>query len=679
MNLRNLVRRPNTDARDPQSAWTVEWLVTNGLGGYASGTACGACTRRYHGLLVAALPAPLGRYVMLDRLDVQVEGADGQTHQIDRQQIHPGDDPTNSKSDTGFTGDFYLEAGLPVWHYDLPGLRLEKRLFLLHLQNTACIVFKLLNADGAIKLRLRPELHVRPHDANLGSPFASPQVDASGQRWEIRSADGAPLRLSAAGPQAEAVLDGGRLRQNYYATEDARGYDHSGNVWSPGYFRFALQAGDDAALWASTERWDQFADLDPDDILQAEVQRRAHLVHRAVPAARRGMGVELILAADQFIIRPNSRPGDEAIAEAAGEEARTMIAGYHWFTDWGRDTMISLEGLTLTTGRHEDARQMLHTFSRYVRDGLLPNLFPEGAREAQYHTADATLLYFHALSRYWVATRDREMLEMVAPILKDIVAWHQRGTRFGIHVDPQDGLLVQGAPGYQLTWMDAKMGDWVVTPRRGKAVEINALWYNALRLLEGWYRELGDEAAAAPLMEEAGRLRKAFNIRFWNEAGGYLFDVVDGETGNDASFRPNQIFAISLEHPVLDAAHWKPVLDKVAERLLTPVGLRTLSADHADYRTKYDGDLRSRDGAYHQGTVWPWLIGPFMDAWRRVYPDRLAEAAQRIAAFDIHLSDRCLGNISEIFDAEPPYHARGCIAQAWSVAEVLRCWAGLTE
>jgi predicted glycogen debranching enzyme len=354
---------------------------------------------------------------------------------------------------------------------------------------------------------------------------------------------------------------------------------------------------------------------------------------------------------------------------------RTIIAGYHWFTDWGRDTMISLEGLTLTTGRQVEAGYVLRTFSHYVRDGLIPNLFPEGGRQGLYHTADATLWYFHAIDRYLAASGDLATRRRLLPTLRDIVDHHLRGTRFGIGVDPADGLLRQGQEGYQLTWMDAKVGDWVVTPRRGKAVEINALWYNALRLLAGWVRAEEGEASARPFLDHAERVQRSFNERFWHAAGGYLYDVIDAERGNDAALRPNQLLAISLPHPVLERSRWQPVLEIVERQLLTPVGLRSLAPGHPDYKARYYGDLRARDAAYHQGTVWAWLIGPFIDAWLKVHPGERARARHYLDGFVQHLGEACIGSISEVFDAEEPFAARGCVAQAWSVAEVLRCWA----
>ncbi|MGZ7039419.1 MAG: amylo-alpha-1,6-glucosidase, partial [Thermoanaerobaculia bacterium] len=407
---------------------------------------------------------------------------------------------------------------------------------------------------------------------------------------------------------------------------------------------------------------------------ESEISRRNKLLTIAGPDGQENFAAQLVLAADQFLIRPRTRVGDEARARAMGDDPRTVIAGYHWFTDWGRDTMISLEGLTLVTNRHREAGNILRTFATYIRDGLIPNMFPEGEHGGLYHTADATMWFFHAVMQYVRYTNDRETLRLLLPKLVDIIDHHIRGTSFNIHVDPGDGLLTQGAEGYQLTWMDAKVDGWVVTPRRGKAVEINALYYNALRILELFLREEGDHATAQRMDEYAIRARKSFNEKFWYAEGQYLYDVVDAEGGgNDAAFRPNQIFAISLDFPVLDESRWKRIIDVVSEKLLTPVGLRSLSPDHPDYKKYYDGDLRARDAAYHQGTVWAWLIGPFIDAWLRVHPKDIDGGRRLIDGFKPHLGEACIGTISEVFDAEPPYHARGCVAQAWSVAEVLRC------
>jgi predicted glycogen debranching enzyme len=341
--------------------------------------------------------------------------------------------------------------------------------------------------------------------------------------------------------------------------------------------------------------------------------------------------------------------------------------------------MISLEGLTLCTGRQSEAGYILRTFAQHIRDGLIPNMFPEGEKEGLYHTADASLWFFHAMDRYVRVSGDRDTLRTLLPRFQEMIDHHVAGTRFGIGVDPRDGLLRQGAEGYQLTWMDAKVGDWVVTPRRGKAVEINALWYNALRLLENWLQEENDDRAAEKIAALADRTRESFNQRFWYAEGGYLYDVVDGEGGDDSACRPNQVFAISLDHPVLDQKHWEAVMNVVTERLLTPVGLRSLAPGNPDYKERYYGDLRSRDAAYHQGTVWAWLIGPYIDAWLKLHPDDLAGARQLLSGLVDQLTEACIGSISEIFDAAEPYTPRGCIAQAWSVAEVLRCWLQTTE
>jgi predicted glycogen debranching enzyme len=459
----------------------------------------------------------------------------------------------------------------------------------------------------------------------------------------------------------------------HFAIEEARGYASNGELWRPGTFSIELARASAATFSASTESWETLTAHSADEALHEEQRRRRRLLDRAVPSARSGVAAELVLAADAFVITPAvSRQDELPRARAADDDVRSVIAGYHWFTDWGRDTMISLEGLTLVTGRHEDAGYILRTFARYVREGLIPNLFPEGEKEGLYHTADATLWFFHALARYHESTQDDATLQSILPKLVDIFEHHVRGTRFGIGIDPADGLLTQGAPGYQLTWMDAKVGDWVVTPRRGKAVELNALWYNALRLLERWLREAGEQRTAGRVASHADAAYHSFNRRFWYAQGGYLYDVVDGEEGDDPALRPNQIFAISLEHAVLDAARWRSVVDAVSAALLTPVGLRTLAPGHPNYDPCYDGDVRARDAAYHQGTVWPWLIGPFIDACLRLSPDEPESAQRLLAGFDAHLGEAGVGFVSEIFDAAPPFRPRGCIAQAWSVAEVLR-------
>jgi predicted glycogen debranching enzyme len=489
-----------------------------------------------------------------------------------------------------------------------------------------------------------------------------------------------PLRIKLFAGDPTFTLRSTRLDNVLYPVEESRGYHARGDLWSPGVFRFSLRANQPATLVASTETFDTMNVLRPAQAIDAERRRRLRLIAQAPEEARHGVPAELVLAADQFIITPAGRTEEMARARAYGDEVRTVVAGYHWFTDWGRDTMISLEGLTLVTGRHVEAGYIIRTFAHYVRDGLIPNMFPERETEGLYHTADATLWFFHAVDRYVAYTNDRLTLSLLYPTLKRIVECHTRGTRFGIRVDDKDGLLTQGAEGYQLTWMDAKVDGWVVTPRRGKAVEINALWFNALKLMEDWAAGHADDVGHYRSL--ADRAQRSFNERFWFADGRHLYDVVDvdGVPGaTDAKCRPNQVLAIALPHPILAPERWQPVMHVVRERLLTPVGLRSLAPGDPDYKRRYFGDLRTRDAAYHQGTVWGWLVGPFVDAWLRVYPDDFDGARRTLAGFIPHLDDGSIGSISEVFDAEAPFTQRGCIAQAWSVAEVLRVFVKLAR
>ncbi|HVG20424.1 MAG TPA: amylo-alpha-1,6-glucosidase [Blastocatellia bacterium] len=663
------------DGFDP----TREWLVTNGLGGYASGTVAGALTRRFHGLLISALPAPRGREMMLNALYERILLPDGSDVLLGAEE----------RLDTGLRlngakhlAQFELEYGLPVWRYEFGATTVEKRVLLPHGQNTTLVTYSVTSSDGPLRLELRPAIHFRPHEGKLGAQSEEPfEMKVVEGRYELCQPNThlPPLKMLVHSSRAAFTFDGERIAGLLYRIEQRRGYDCAGDLWSPGYFHAEMSEGQSVTLVASTEAWEVIQTLNPGEARAAERERRSRLISNADPRVQAGTGAELVLAADQFIITPAGRVEDAVRARAAGDEVRTVVAGYHWFTDWGRDTMISLEGLTVTTGRNLQARYILRTFGYYVRDGLIPNMFPEGENSGLYHTADATLWFFHAISRYVEATGDRTTLRVLLPQLVAIAEHHLNGTRFGIGVDPKDGLLAQGAEGYQLTWMDAKVDGWVVTPRRGKAVEINALWYNALRLLQGWIRQEQGDAAARPFGEHADRAFRSFNERFWYEEGGYLYDVIDGEGGNDTSCRPNQVFAISLPNPILDRARWEPVFEVVRGRLLTPVGLRSLAPGDPDYKAKYDGDLRSRDAAYHQGTVWAWLVGPFVDAWLKLHPEERTRARQFLEGFVPHLSEACVGSISEIFDAESPFTPRGCVAQAWSIAEVLRCWAKTAE
>jgi predicted glycogen debranching enzyme len=671
---------PPPGTKDPSDLVTREWLVTNALGGYASGTVPGVITRRYHGVLIAALAAPLGRTVMLSHVAEQVTLPGGRSIEIGGRE-RSGDAP--DAHGTGYLTEFRLEGGLPVWRYDVEGFVIEKRIFLPHMQNTVHVMYTLVSGADRVELTVRPSVNFRAQELPVSEPLGWPyEVRAVGDQYEI-SLCGSPLpplrvRLWAGDPTF--TLKSMRIANVLYPVEESRGYQARGDLWSPGMFRLTLRAGQAATLVASTESFDTMNVVEPTQALEAERRRRQRLLAQAPAEAQDGIPAELVLAADQFIISPAGRTEETARAHAYGDEVRTVIAGYHWFTDWGRDTMISLEGLTLVTGRPVEAGYIVRTFAHYVRDGLIPNMFPEREKEGLYHTADATMWFFHAVQRYIDYTHDRLTLSLLYPTLKDIIANHVRGTRFGIRVDERDGLLTQGADGYQLTWMDAKVDDWVVTPRRGKAVEINALWFNALKMMERWAEEHGD--VTADYGERAERVRRSFNERFWNPRLGCLYDVVDVDAFPglvDPKVRPNQVLAIALPNPVLARERWTSVLQMVRDRLLTPVGLRSLAPGDPDYKARYFGDLRARDAAYHQGTVWGWLIGPFVDAWLKVYPNDIDGARRMLAGFVPHLDDGSIGSISEVFDAEDPFTQRGCVAQAWSVAEVLRVWMKLSH
>ena len=670
-----------------------EWLITNGLGGYASGTLSGMPTRRYHGPLVASLSAPHGRTLMLNHLGETLQLADGT--ELPLSAI----DPVPSEAAPGPTLPpalvlFQLVNGRPCWRFESGDLVLEKSLLMPHGQNTVLMRYRLMAARAPVRLALEPLLDMRPHDSPVGGGSASYRIAEVPDGFEIAPPDPSlpPLRLRVEGGVATIAAGHGDVELRY-RLEQARGYDWRGVLRSAGTLVVTLEPGSEIRVIASTDAWEQVKALPALDVHAFEEERRVRLIAQSRPELRSGLGAELaaelMLAADQFIIKPRTRPRDEAILNAQGDTACTVIAGYPWFTDWGRDTMISLEGLTLLTGRFAEARDILHTFAHHVRDGLIPNLFPEGQNEGLYHTADATLWFFHAVDRYEAASGDLETRRFMLPRLAEIIEKHIAGTRFGIGVDPLDGLLRQGAPGYQLTWMDAKVGDWVVTPRRGKAVEINALFYNALCLMQrwlseaendGWAAERGITLRAADVAVRAMAFRESFNRRFWFADGGYLYDVVDGESNDgagprdDPSLRPNQLLAISLPHPVLEPQHWSAVLAVVAQKLATPFGLRSLAPGHPDYKRRYDGDLRDRDAAYHQGTVWGWLVGPFVDAWLKVHPADTAGAARLLGGLEEQLGKSCIGTISEICDAEPPFSPRGCMAQAWSVAEALRAF-----
>nr|WP_242544732.1 amylo-alpha-1,6-glucosidase [Corallococcus sp. NCSPR001] len=656
------------DGADFSNGVHHEWLLTNGRGGYASGTVVGCNTRRYHGLFIPTLEK-LGRTVLMARLE-ETALVDGERYRLTSEEH---DDGTTLEDGARHLRHFHLEGLIPVWEYAVGRARLRRRCVMVHGEDTVFLQWEHLSGPE-VTLHLRPYPVLRPHDGPLLKEIGAPIVTLRGPLVELRNGEDGPpqrMRLYSDGPTPYVSL-AETSRPQHLRTEKARGYDFTEVQHSPGHFTATLKPGGTLSFGLTVEAPGHLLERNPKEVFERELGRQERLLERAPEHGRTGVPARLVLAADQFIIDP-PRPADAAWARSMGLDARSVIAGYPWFTDWGRDTMISLDGLTLATGRYREAAAILRTFQHYVRDGLIPNYFPDGENEGVYHTADATLWFFHAVDRYLEETGDEALLRDLFPTLQDIVAHHQKGTRFHIGVDPADGLLRQGQEGYQLTWMDAKVEGWVVTPRRGKAVEINALWFNALRLMAGWAERLGLESG--PYRAAAEKAQGSFNQRFWNEAAGCLYDVVDGEDGReDASVRPNQVFAISLKHPVLKRDKWAQVLEMVRRELVTPVGLRSLAPGSKDYKPKYDGDLRARDAAYHQGTVWGWLIGHYVDATLKVSPD-IKAARALLSGMEDHLSHAGIGQISEIFDATEPYRPRGCFAQAWSVAESLRVFS----
>jgi predicted glycogen debranching enzyme len=624
-----------------------EWLCANGIGGFASGTVAGVLTRRYHGLLVAALRPPLGRTLMMAKADDSVV-YDGITWSLFVNRW-----VGNVVNPHGYRliERFRLEGTVPVWTYAIGDALIEKRIWMEPGANTTYVRYDVVRAARPLSLEVKALANYRDyHGATRGATW---QMDIATlpDGFRILAFEGArPLVVRA----AEAALEPAHVWYGNFdlAMERERGLPDAEDHLHAGTLRAALAPGRPFTLAISAEAQ---CSIDGDAALERRRHHDTKLLatwSKAQPAARQAPAWirQLVLAADQFVAR---RTGPDV------PDGRTLIAGYHWFGDWGRDTMIALPGLTLTAGRPDVARTILRTFAAFVDRGMIPNRFPDEGGVAEYNTADATLWYVEAIRAYHAATSDDGLLAELMPVLEDIVDWHRRGTRHGIAVDSADGLLRVGAGGVQLTWMDAKVGDWVVTPREGKPVEVNALWYNALVALATFARRLGRAAASFE--------------RFWNSEAGYCFDVVDGPSGHDDALRPNQILAVSLPASPLAPERQRSVVDACARYLLTSFGLRSLAPAHAQYRGTYGGDPLARDAAYHQGTVWAWLLGPFALAHFRVHGDRRA-AQTFLEPFSHHVDDHGVGSISEIFEGDPPFAPRGCIAHAWSVAETLRAW-----
>jgi predicted glycogen debranching enzyme len=642
---------------DLQVAEQREWLVTNGRGGYASGTVAGILTRRYHGLLVAALSPPVGRTLLLTKLD-EVAEYDGQGYRLFTNRWSGGEVEPDGLN---YLERFHLEGTTPVWSYALADALLEKRVWMQPGANTTYIRYDLRRGTGPVALEIKALVNYRDHHGNTHVDYQPLPLTVERLARGLRITVGRrrpPLYLLS--ERADSTLRH-QWYQNYrLSVEEYRGLDPLDDNLYAGLFRARLQPGETLTLVASTEAAPVL------DGQEAYGQRRAYegaLLERARPLlADTPPAVEhLVLAADQFVVTRDLPDGSEG---------RSVVAGYPWFTDWGRDTMISLPGLTLATGRADVAARILETFASHADQGMLPNRFPDEGQAPEYNTVDATLWYFEAIRAYHAATGGDDLLQDLFPVLEEIVAWHRRGTRYQIHVDPADGLLYAGEEGVQLTWMDAKVEDWVVTPRTGKAVEINALWYNALRSMADFARCLGEPPERYD--EMAARAREGF-ARFWDEERGYLFDVIDGPLGDDATLRPNQLLAVSLFHSPLAADQQRAVVDICGRQLLTSHGLRSLAPRDAHYVGHYGGSRRQRDAAYHQGTVWGWLVGPFVRAHLRVYDDPPA-ARSCLVPLLRHLRGGAVGSLSEIFDGDSPFAPRGCFAQAWSVAEVLRAW-----
>ena len=626
-----------------------EWLETNGLGGFASSTVTGLNTRRYHGLLIAATKPPAGRMVLLSKMEeTLLVGGRRVELSVNRYPgvMHP-------------RGDLYLKQfrkdPFPVFVYEVEGVRLEKSVFMVQGENTTVIQYQVSGAKaGDCTLELRPLIAFRDfHSTTHENGALDPSLEMQPGWVRVAPYSGLPpLYLAHTG----AVQPGGSWYRNFeYSVEQERGLDFQEDLFNPLVLIFDLSRDSRAAVVASTE----MRRAESAGALRAgEIERRKKILAAAPsddPFVR-----SLALAADQFIVRRG--------------DGHTVIAGYPWFGDWGRDTMIALPGLTLVTGRYDVAKSILLAFAGYVDRGMLPNRFPDAGEAPEYNTVDATLWFFEAIRALAARTGDYEFVRTrLYDILADIIRWHERGTRYGIHID-SDGLVMAGAPGVQLTWMDAKVGDWVVTPRIGKPVEIQALWYNALRVMEEFADKFGRENDGAHYRELAERAQRNFPELFWNESAGCLYDVVNGKV-RDASIRPNQIFAVSLFHKMLPPANAQSIVDVVERNLLTPYGLRSLAPGDPQYRGRYEGNPFSRDGAYHQGTVWPWLMGPFLTGYLEVHGRSAAarkQASEWLAAFKNWMENEGLGQIPEIYDGDPPQRSVGCIAQAWSVAELLR-------
>jgi predicted glycogen debranching enzyme len=636
---------------DLQAGLSREWLETNGLGGFACSTITGANTRRYHGLLTAALNPPGGRMLLLSKLEETLVIGDRRID-LSTNEYSGAIHPEGYRLLTGFRlGPF------PTWTFEVEGVRLEETVFMPQGSNTVQIEYKLLQAPSGIEplLELRPLIAFRDyHSTTHQNSAINAAVENASNSASVQPYLGLP-RLYFAHDAERLQKQGYWYRDFLYRVDRERGLDFQEDLFNPFVLSWKLSKKRGALVIASTG---------PRDVRQAAAVRKAELQRRQKLAASSPvndpLAQALAAAADQYLAR-------------RGEDW-TIIAGYPWFTDWGRDTMISLPGLTLFTGKTEIAKSILRNFARHTDMGMLPNRFVDSGEEAEFNTVDATLWFFEAARAYAAVTGDYDFIRQeLYPVFTQIIEFHVKGTRYNIKV-AENSLLNAGAPGAQLTWMDAKIGDWVVTPRSGKPVEIQALWYNALRIMEDLATRFSDDDRRKKYSLLASLASSTFNRVFWNNDAHCLYDVVNGGPP-DGSIRPNQILAASLHHSMLSTERARAVVETVERELLTPVGLRTLSRTDSRYRGSYAGDQYGRDSAYHQGTVWPWLLGPFVSAYVRVNggtPQSRARAHELLRGIEQHLTEAGLGQISEIFDGDAPHRPRGCFAQAWSVAEIMR-------
>ncbi|WP_292466448.1 amylo-alpha-1,6-glucosidase [Methanolobus sp.] len=641
---------------DYVSGTSKEWIITNGLGGYASSTVIGANTRKYHGLLIASLNPPVERKVLLSSLDEElILGKD-----IYKLAVHKYPDIVYPNGNE-FLEKFNTEP-YPAFIYNAGGMNIKKQVLMIHGENTTIMKYEISNPSGKKGVfRLLPLVNNRSihHVSSANRLFFIQEASAKGT---VLSSLGTSFRINSNIPYE---ADEHWYHNFEYEVELSRGYPYREDNFNPGYFDLKIDGTDNSCfLIASTEpekKWDM---QKVDELFANEEKRKKELVDGKLIDENEDIFFQkLLIAGDSFIVNRRST------------SSKSIIAGYHWFGDWGRDTMISLPGLTLVTGRFSDARSILSTFAASCKDGLIPNNFPENASHSPlYNTVDASLWFVHAVGRYLDYTGDVEFTEKLWPTVENILDNYRTDTSFSIRMD-DDGLIEHAG---QLTWMDAKIGDWEITPRSGKTCEINALWYNALMQASKIGEHLGMDTSM--FLEIAGLTKESYREKFWNKENDCIYDCISGsaeEHWKDASIRPNQIFAVSLPNTMLSHEMEKSIVDVVTKELLTPYGLRTLSPLDSKYKGKYEGNTETRDSAYHNGTVWPWLLGPYITAYRKVYQD-IPGLKDNLKTFlngiKEHIDEAGIGSISEVFDGDKPHNPGGCVSQAWSVAEITRSY-----